>query len=175
MCFHKMSVLVALARYSQIPARYCIISSYYADNIFQATGITQNLLGVTSDQLRLTQTVFGHGYVELLLDDKWIPADITWDEELEVGMGIPISHFGDNPEGVWCLTIPGRKIKMEGLPVFLSFLGVFFPFLNRGILDVVNLRYETLRKKGKEKLKEIGRDRYIASKKKFYFPNFPSL
>ena len=108
--------------------------------------------------------VFGHGCAEPLLDDQWVPANVTCDEELEA-MGIPISTLGTDPEGVWCFGVPGMSLRLEGLPPFLDIVGPMFATSHRGMMDMVNRQWEQGRQA----------ERYIEMKKKFYVPLLPQL
>jgi hypothetical protein len=117
--------------------------------------------------------VFGHGCVEMLMDGRWVPGDVTYEENLEVGMDIPISTLGMDPEGVWYFTVPGMTLRMEGLPFYFDMLGLSFPLMYRGMVDLMNKNFEQARQAGTERLQEIGRQRYMEMKKKFYVPVLP--
>jgi hypothetical protein len=124
-----------------------------------------------AQDLEQSKPTFEHGCLELFLDGEWIPADITWTDEEEVGMDIPLTQFGESPFGKWYHVVPESINRTEDLPwgrIRIS-MGLSV-FLLRGLFDRVNERCNQLREIGRKRLQEIGREAYIESKKKFYVP-----
>ena len=169
-CLHKLSVLIALLRSNGIPARYRLVGAQIVKQLYDLQGVGADPLGAAIyDSVGY---VFGHGCVELLLDGQWLPGDVTFEEELEVAMDVPITRLGMDPEGVWYFTVPGMVLRVEGLPVYMDGVSLLFP-MYRGMMDKINENFEKARKLGRERLQAIGRERYIEMKKKFYVPVLP--
>jgi hypothetical protein len=171
-CLHKMSLLVALLRANKIPARYRMLGVRMVRQLYDLSVGVDPLGSKVYDSIGF---IYGHGCVEMLLDGEWVPADVTWDENLEVGLDLPLSKLGMDPEGVWYFAVPGMALRMEGLPIFLDFFGPMLPAMYRGMFDILNERFEKTRKTGRERLQEIGRDRYIEERKNLYVPRPPMI
>jgi len=170
-CLHKLSLLTALARANGIPARYRLLGVQIVKQLYDLQGVGADPVGAAIyDSIGY---VFGHGCVEMLLDGEWVPGDVTFEEDLEVGMDLPISRLGMDPEGIWYFTVPGMTLRLEGLPFYLDLFGLTFPLMYRGMVDLMNQNFEQARKQGHERLESIGKERYIEMKKKFYVPVLP--
>ena len=142
--------------------------------------IAREMIGEEEEELvkeiQDAKPTFTHGCVEFFLHNEWIPADLTWTDEEEVGMEMPISKFGESPFGKWYNIIPDTVTRHESLPFAnVRFKIAFSVLMLRGIYDRVNQRFNQIRKNGRKKLEEMGRDTYTAKKKKFYIPPPPLI
>jgi len=103
--------------------------------------------------------------------------DITWTDEEEVGMDLPITQFGESPFGKWYHIIPESITRDENPPPLSKIkyglaISVFFL---RGLYDRLNKRFDDIRETGQQKLSLMSREAYIASKKKFFVPPPPLI
>jgi hypothetical protein len=170
LCLSKMSVFVALVRLAGIPARFLtymqemgggfmdiMAREMIGDMGTMGEELMQDLRG--SGDLRFT-----HGCVEVFLEGEWIPADLTWTEEEETGMEMPISQFGDSPFGKWYNVLPDSTTISETLPIAsVRFQIAVSIFLLRGVYDRLNEQFIHLRKIGRKKLDKMGKEAYMES------------
>jgi transglutaminase-like putative cysteine protease len=174
LCLSKMSVFVALVRLAGIPARFLTYMQEMGGGFMDL--MAREMLGDMGEELlqelkESNELNFTHGCVEVFLDEEWIPADLTWTEEEEAGMELPISQFGESPFGKWYNVLPDSTTISETLPISsVRFQIAVSIFLLRGLYDRTNEHFIQLRKKGRKILDEMGKEVYIKSKKKFYVP-----
>jgi hypothetical protein len=178
LCMSKMSVLVALARVAGIPARFISYKQEMGGGFMQM--IAKEMIGEGEEEIvkeiQDANPTFTHGCIEIFLDNEWIPADLTWTDEEEVGMEMPISKFGESPFGKWYNIIPDTVTRDESLPFAnVRFKIALSVLMLRGIYDRVNERFNQIRENGRKKLEEMGRDTYTTKKKKFYIPPPPLI
>jgi hypothetical protein len=105
----------------------------------------------------------GHILAEVQIDDKWINADPTFSDELEVGLGYEISKLGYEPE--WA-SETGKIYYLEDSPRMgrpLLKWGKSF----RGLQYMINKGFESYAEKGREILK-LGEESYEEKMKKGY-------
>ena len=161
-CLDKMSLLIALARAGGIKARFRL----YA---FTASQELDDLLLQDNPILKETYEMLGfldslHGCAELNIDGEWIQLDPTFSDELEAGMGLPITEFGEEP--AWRTRIPERDIVFEGFPLMVRSLLIGMAFLLRDTVDKVNKKLDDIRKEGRKILAEMSKAEYNEKKKK---------
>ncbi len=161
-CLDQMSLLIALARAGGIRARFRL----YA---FTASQELDDILLKDNPILRETYEMLGfldslHGCAELYIDGKWIQLDPTFSDELEAGMGLPVTEFGEEP--AWRTRIPERDIVFEGFPVLVRSLLIGMAFLLRETVDGINKKLNDIRKEGMNILDEMGKEEYNEKKKK---------
>jgi len=170
-CLDQMSLLIALARAGGIKARFRL----YA---FTASQELDELLLQDNPILRETYEMLGfldslHGCAELLIDGKWIQLDPTFSDELEAGMGLPLTEFGGEP--AWRTRIPERDIVFEGFPVMVRSLLIGMAFLLRDTVDKVNKKLDDIRKEGRKILDEVGKEAYNEKKRKKVKIDVPNM
>jgi hypothetical protein len=174
LCMSKMSVFVALARLAGIPARFLTYMQEMGGGFMDI--MAREMMGNVGEELlqelrESNELTFTHGCVEVFLDEEWIPADLTWTEEEETGMEMPISQFGESPFGKWYNVLPDSTTISETLPIAsVRFQIAISIFLLRGLYDRLNENFIQLRKTGRKMLDEMGKEDYMESKKKFYVP-----
>jgi hypothetical protein len=172
--------LAALARVAGIPARFVFYEQEMAGGFISmmAEEMAGGVAGEIANFLERRRPTFEHGCLELFLDGEWVSADTTWTEEEEVGMDIPISHFGESPFGKWYYIIPDSVSRHESFSWSATLGRLYYQvvcFILRGLFDRVNERFNQLRERGRKRLKEIGREDYIKSKRQFYVPPPPLI
>jgi hypothetical protein len=178
LCFNKTSVFAALARVAGIPARFVsyqqVMDSGFLEMI--ASELIGNAEKEVVKEVQNSMPAFTHGCVEVALDGMWVSADITWTDEEEVGMGFPISQFGDSPFEKWYNVVPNTTSRRETIPVLGTSIRMKISYLLlRGFYDKLNERFQQIREKGKMTLEEIGRETYIKRMKKLYIPPPPLI
>ena len=180
LCISKLCVLAALARVTGIPARFVFYEQEMAGGFISmmAEEMAGGIAGEIANHLEKRKPTFQHGCVELFLDGEWVSADITWTDEEEAGMDIPISQFGESPFGKWYYIKPDSISRHEDFSWSKTLFKLYYHvvcLILRGLFDRVNERFNQLRERGKKRLREIGREEYIKSKKKFYVPPPPLI
>jgi hypothetical protein len=172
LCFSKTTVLVALMRVAGIPARFVSYKQEMANGFIQLMAEEVSGAKDIAQELENRRSTFTHGCVEVLLNESWVPMDITWTDEEEVGMNLPITQFGESPFGKWYHIVPESVTRAETPPPLskIKYSMAISVFFLRGLYDRLNKRFDDIREKGKQELTLVGRDEYIARKKKFYIP-----
>jgi len=185
-CFEKMNLLIALARAGGIPARYVmenVISRQWEGGfeyllIAQSPQDDEGLRDFMEENFHRNHDELSL-YVELLIDGFWVPAFPLWEDERMAGHDLPIFRLGDHPQiATKASNFVTTEETMESLtsfPLRRDSRRRFSMILGRGLLDYVNERMENMRRIGRRKLDKIGEDKYIESKKKFYFPVPPRI
>jgi hypothetical protein len=171
LCLSKIAVFTALMRVNGIPTRF-IEYKQKMDSGFMQLMVDEET-GETGEKIAhvLSKTSLTHGCVEFLLDNEWIPADLTWTDEEEVGMDMLITQFGESPFGKFYNIIPDTTSRHEDSSISKVKLQIWLSILIlRGMYDRVNERFLRLREIGRKRLEETGREAYIESKRKFYVP-----
>ena len=175
LCFSKTMVLAALARAAGIPVRFVSYKQKMEGGFIQL--VAEEVAPDLAKEINEKAPAFTHGCVELFLDGKWIPMDITWTDEEEVGLDMPLTQFGESPFEKWYHVIPESITRDENPPpVSKMKLQISLSvFLLRGAYDRVNESFNKIREAGRQKLAEIGREKYIARKKKLSVPPPPLI
>ncbi|MEM4258793.1 MAG: transglutaminase family protein [Candidatus Thermoplasmatota archaeon] len=116
-CIHKISVFIALCRAAGIPARYK----------FYALTILDNWLGPSFERAPLMRQWYDamgffmmHGQGEVLIDGKWIPADVGAEPARQAAAGLPITKLGEESIGLWLFPLPGTIMSRESIPLGLG-------------------------------------------------------
>ena len=173
LCLNKMMVLAALSRVAGIPARFVTYKQEMAQGFIQmmAEEMSGQIVDEISQEFEQNKPLFTHGCLELLLDNDWVSADLTWTDEEEVGMDLPISKFGESPFGKWYNVMPDTVSRSETLPWrrITAFMW-FTTFMLRGLYDRLSERTNQLREVGRKQLAVVGRETYINRKKKLFIP-----
>ena len=102
----------------------------------------------------------GHELAEVYIDKKWIPAEPTFQDELEAGLGFPIMKFGDKPD--WADN-DKDMFYLESSP-----MGNFISRHSRnmyGLIYLIEEGFDDSIKKGREIL-EMGEEAYEEKLKK---------
>ena len=114
-----------------------------------------------------------HGEAELLVDGKWIALDPTFSDELEAGMGLPVTEFGEEP--TWRVRVPTSDIRFEGFPILFRHFLVPVGVVLRKAIDGINAKLDELREQGREILEEKGKEDYNKKVKKSFKITVPSV
>jgi hypothetical protein len=172
LCFSKTSVLAALTRVAGIPARFVTYKQEMAGGFIQMMAEEAAGAEDIAQALEEKKPAFTHGCVEIFLNDKWMPLDITWTDEEEVGMDMPITQFGESPFEKWYHIIPDSVRRNENPPSLsrIKYSLAVSTFFLRGLYDRLNARFDSIRAIGRKKLDEIGRETYISRKNKLHVP-----
>jgi hypothetical protein len=93
---------------------------------------------------------------EVMINDKWIPADLTFNSEIEIALKYHILQLGHDSTGSWEIGHRGDFLYYEGLP--LEFWDLYEELLRAfpGAVKNVNDAFSKLTAKGKEILDNIG-------------------
>jgi hypothetical protein len=175
LCLNKLIVFMALARVAEIPARFVSYKQEMGGGFMDM--MFDEMMGASGleilQDLKESKPAFTHGCAEVLLDGEWVPADLTWTDEEEAGFDMPISQFGESPFGKWYNVLPETVKREEGINVNIGLTMALGMFFLRGLYDRVNGRFDQIREMGRKKLEKMGREAYMASKKKLYVPPPP--
>lgn len=177
LCFSKTIVLAALARVAGIPTRFVSYKQEMVGGFIQVMAKEMAGADRIAQELEKKKPTFTHGCVEIFIKGKWLPMDVTWTDEEEVGLDMPITEFGESPFGKWYNIVPESITKNENPPSLskIKYQIAISTFLLRGLYDRLNKRFNNIREIGRQKLNEIGRETYIKRKKKFYVPPPPLI
>ena len=162
-CLDQMSLLIALARAGGIKARYRLYAFSPTDELIDVMIKDDPVLKETYELLGFLDSL--HGCAELYINEKWMQFDPTFSDELEAGMGLPITEFGEEP--AWRVRLPERDIIFEGFPIFFKNLLIGMALFLRNTVDNVNKKLDEAREKGRDIINEIGKNEYNRRKKHF--------
>lgn len=171
-CLDQLSLLAAIARAGGIPARYRLYGLAADQQIYDLWLEPNPILKETYDTLGFLEAM--HGEAELFINGKWVPGDPTFSPELNAGMGLPITPFGEEPG--WRIRVKGKgDIRFESFPAGFKHLMIPLLIVLQKSIDQINDTMDELREKGKELLDEIGIEEYNRRNKKQFKPAVPSI
>jgi hypothetical protein len=101
-----------------------------------------------------------HTSAEVIIDGKWVVGEFVWPPELEAGLGVPLSRFGDDASGAWCYRVRESTAFLEQLPrgfVWGMWLGTA---LIGWTLMGAEMGFQEKLREGKKLLDEIGEEEY---------------
>ncbi|MGC9307254.1 MAG: transglutaminase-like domain-containing protein [Thermoplasmatota archaeon] len=160
-CLDQLSLMAALLRAGGVSARYRLYALAPSQQFYDTVLRDDLLLSETLEMLGFLDSL--HGETEALVDGKWIPLDSTFSDELEAGMGLPITSFGEEP--TWRDRVMTSDIRFEGFPLLFRHLLVPVLFALRTTVDVVNEKLDMLRAQGLETIDRLGREEYNKQQK----------
>lgn len=169
-CLDQLSLMAALLRAGGISARYRLYALAPSEQMYDMMIRDDPLLRETLDMLGFLDSL--HGEVEALLDGRWIALDATFSDDLEAGMGLPVTRFGEEP--TWRVRVPTADIRFEGFPVLFKNALIPVALVLRNTIDVVNQTLDETRAKGWEILDRMGVEAYNQQKAKMKI-EVPSL
>lgn len=155
-CLDQLSLMAALLRAGGVSARYRLYALSPTEQFYDTVIKDDPLLRETLEMLGFLDSL--HGETEALVDGKWIALDATFSDELEAGMGLPITSFGEEP--TWRDRVLTTDIRFEGFPLMFRHLLVPVLFALRNTVDVVNAKLDMLRAQGLETIDRLGREQY---------------
>lgn len=116
-CVHKISVFIALCRAAGIPARYKFFALTLLDEWVAPSLDRAPLMKQWSEAMGYFLV---HGQGEVLLDGKWIAADVGAEPTRQASSWMPITKLGEDGQGLWLFPIPGSTIIRESIPLGLG-------------------------------------------------------
>jgi hypothetical protein len=155
-CLDQLSLMAALLRAGGVSARYRLYALSPTEQFYDTVIKDDPVLRETLDMLGFLDSL--HGETEALVDGKWIPLDSTFSDELEAGMGLPITSFGEEP--MWRDRVLTSDIRFEGFPLMFRHMLVPVLFALRNTVDMVNEKLDMLRAQGLEIIDRLGREQY---------------
>lgn len=116
-CLHKISVFIGLCRAAGIPARYKFFALTMLDT-WMAPALEHAPL------MKQWYDVMGsfllHGEGEVLINGKWITADVGAEPQRQAASWMPVTKFGEDSVGLWLFPIPGTTFRRESIPLGLG-------------------------------------------------------
>jgi hypothetical protein len=116
-CVHKISVFIALCRAAGIPARYKFFALTLLDEWVAPSLDRAPLMKQWSEAMGYFLV---HGQSEVLLDGKWIAADVGAEPTRQASSWMPITKLGEDGAGLWLFPIEGSTIIRESIPLGLG-------------------------------------------------------
>jgi transglutaminase-like putative cysteine protease len=167
-CIQNMTLFITLCRIRGLKARYKVMVSSELDPRMQEFGIEiykeMSVNQIFGDFLYKALNAFpGHILAEVYIDGRWINADPTFSDELEVGLGYEVSKLGYEPE--WA-SETGKIYYLEDSPRLGRPLLKWGKSFHR-LQYMINKGFESYAEKGREILK-LGEERYEKKMKKGY-------
>jgi hypothetical protein len=171
-CLDQLNLLAAIARAGGVPARYRLYGLAPDQQLYDLWLEPNPILRETYDTLGFLEAM--HGEAELYINGKWVPGDPTFSPDLNAGMGLPITPFGEEPG--WRIRVKGKgDIRFESFPAGFKHLMIPVLFLVQKSIDQINDTMDELREKGKKLIDEIGIEEYNRKNKKQFKPSIPSV
>ena len=168
-CLHMLNLYVALCRAAGIKARYKLYALQMIQEWYNAI-VVDPLLEKWYNAMGYFMV---HGEGEVLIDEKWYPADVAPTPERQAAAGIPITKFGEDSIGVWFFAIPGTIMRMESLPYGLGLSMKLLKKIAPGTVDKLNASVIEQIEKGKKIFEEIGEEKYDRNVRKKSRPGRP--
>jgi hypothetical protein len=173
MCFDKVSLFIALCRAGGIPARYKMYNEAFTQPIYENFASANPIMKAWYDS---TGYFVAHTMAEAFIDGKWQAADFAIPSDFEAALGMPLLHFGEDPEGIWNWEIPGSAVRFEQLPrVFAMAMNLSLKFMTvTQIMSVVTSEWEEGRRRGQKIIEdkggEEGYDKWVRQNYKAVMP-----
>lgn len=153
-CIHKMSVFIALCRAAGIPARYKFYALTMLDQWVSEEFTRAPLMKKWYDAMGLFLL---HGEGEILIDGKWIPADVGAEPPRQANSGMPITVLGEESIGLWFFPIPGTTFIRESVPIGLATPSRFLmDYLLPSSIEGINTGIQDQIRNGAKILKDAG-------------------
>ncbi|MDD3493107.1 MAG: transglutaminase family protein [Candidatus Thermoplasmatota archaeon] len=159
-CLDQLSLMAALLRAGGISARYRLYALAPSEQMYDMMIRDDPLLRETLEMLGFLDSL--HGEVEALLDGRWIALDATFSDDLEAGMGLPVTRFGEEP--TWRVRVATGDIRFEGFPFLFKNALIPVALVLRNTIDVVNQKLDETRAHGWEILDHMGVEAYNQQK-----------
>lgn len=154
LCFDKVHLFIALCRAGGIPSRFRLYKEAFSQNVYN--GLTEGD-PIMKEWYDSTGYFLMHTMAEAFVDGEWRAADFSIDSCYEAALGLPLSRFGDEPEGVWNWAVPGGTIRCAELPSLFAFAVNSAMKLNKNVMLVAQERWEKEGlEMGKKVLEEAG-------------------
>ncbi len=156
MCIDKQGLFMALCRAGGIPARYRSYPLEFKEET--RMGWIDAGGGVLKESYDTLQHFMGHTCAEIYVDEKWIVADPTFSPKYEAGLGIPISHLGEDISA-WSYKV-GNTIRFAEIPRWFYMMLKFSDLATTDIMDRINQQIIKDERRGEKILKEMGEGEY---------------
>lgn len=155
-CLDQLSLIAALLRAGGMSARYRLYALAPSEQLYNMMIRDDPLLRETLEMLGFIDSL--HGEVECLLNGQWVPLDATFSNELEAGMGLPVTTYGEEP--TWRVRMHTADIRFEGFPFLYKNALIPVAFILRKTLDMINIKLDETREKGWKILDQMGIEAY---------------
>jgi hypothetical protein len=151
-CFGKANLFMAFCRAGHVPARLKTIN----------TALTQQIYEVFPGEFPIVKDIYDatgyfalHTVAEAFVDGKWQVAD-SIDDRYQATMGLPLTRFGDDPQGKWNWEVPGGTYSYEKIPWLFEILVKAALKVNRGLLTFIQAGEAERLEAGRRILDEMG-------------------
>jgi hypothetical protein len=173
-CFDKVSLFIALCRAGGIPARYKMYNEAFTQPIYDHFASANPIMKAWYNS---TGYFVMHTMAEAFIDGKWLAADFAIPPSYEAALGMPLGHFGEEPEGIWNWEIPGSAVRFEQIPrAFASGINLTLKFMSATqVLAVVTSEWEVGRQRGQKILEDMGEEGYDSSVRQNYKAVLPAV
>ncbi len=156
-CLDQVSCFIALCRAGGIPARYKIYNEALVTPVYQV--FTANSV-LVKDWYDSTGHALMHTSAEAFVNGQWMVGEFIWPPELEAGLGVPLSRFGDDASGTWCYRLRESTVRLEALPRGFV-IGMRLGMGSIGwALMAAEIGFQEKLREGKKILEEIGEEEY---------------
>ena len=120
-CLHEISLFLALCRAAGIKSRYKLYALTMLDEWMKPAENAP----IMKEWYDAMGFFLMHGEGEVLIDGKWIPADVGPTPERQASAGLPLTKFGEDSIDIWLFPIPGTIITRESIPLGYGFASDF--------------------------------------------------
>lgn len=172
-CIHLISVFIALCRAAGIPARY----KMFAQSMIQAW---REVMIDADPLVKKWYDALGYfmieGEGEVLLDGRWVVANVGPTVERQAAAGIPVTRLGEDAIGVWVFAQPGTIMHLESIPLGLGF-GIHLLYrIAPGSMERINVSTTRQSEQGRQVLEAAGGVRaYDSAVRSLMGPKTPAV
>jgi hypothetical protein len=149
-CYHLISVFVALCRAAGIKARYkvfrMVLREDQRDMVSDMDPLFMKMWEVTNLE------AVGEAYV----DGKWVDADVVASPLLQAFYGMPIARLGEGSIGTYMEAVPGTIIHLESIPSKIRIEWNAFKWFAPALMERMNVNMQRQYALGRRIIEEAG-------------------
>lgn len=172
MCMNSASLFIALCRAGGIPARYRIYDAAQVMPTYELITSDNQLLKDWHDSMYNVMLAVSS---EALVNGEWLIAEFIWPWSLEAGLGLPLSHLGDDASGTSCYRVRGSTMRLESIPPRVTILIALAMKLFGNLFSGVEIRLQQKMREGKKILGQLGEEEYSRRAQKNYRAILPEI
>jgi hypothetical protein len=149
-CYHLISVFVALCRAAGIKARY---------KVFRMV-LREDQRNMVSDMdplfMKMWEVTNLEAVGEAYVDSKWVDADVVASPLLQAVYGMPIARLGEDSIGTYIEAVPGTTLHLESIPSKIRIEWNAFKWFAPALMERMNVNMQRQYALGRKIIEEAG-------------------
>ncbi|MEW6187761.1 MAG: transglutaminase family protein [Thermodesulfobacteriota bacterium] len=152
-CFDKANLFVAFCRAGGVPARLRSLSIALNQQLYE--GYTGEI-PFMKHFYDAVGYLAGHIIAEAFVEGKWQVADVSLDDCYQAYVGLPLSRFGADSEGLWHWEVPGKSYHYEQIPRLFEAAAQISLKYYRGFFLVMQENWQERHQAGRNIIEALG-------------------